>query len=397
MKNNFLLGALALILSIYPLYSNAQLQVLSSGNAKFANHVGINGSGAVDSVALGVSFTRKLQHAESVGPKYGVRSYVKTVSAGNSNYNMYALYGYAQGYGCLYGVRGEAYPSGTSAGAMNKNAYGVYGTASASNAFSYGVCGVVRPIVTKGAGVYGSNDGTTQMASGRYAGYFQGQTKVNGSFYATTVTQTSDARLKSDVEDIELYTLKKINALRPIQFTWKHEDDTLNEHLSEDLDYERKHYGFLAQEVQKLYPELVYEDGEGYLGINYTELIPILIQAVQELSDKVESLQTNNTARKPSKISSNPIEDVTEAVLYQNNPNPFSVETEIEYQLPYSTQSATLYVYNMNGLQVAEFPISSFGTGFVTISAGSLDAGMYLYSLIADGQVIDTKRMILTK
>ena len=87
MKNNFLLGALALILSIFPLSSNAQLQVLSSGNAKFANHVGINGSGAVDSVALGVSFTRKLQQAESVGTKYGVRSYVKTVSAGNCNYN----------------------------------------------------------------------------------------------------------------------------------------------------------------------------------------------------------------------------------------------------------------------------------------------------------------------
>jgi hypothetical protein len=51
----------------------------------------------------------------------------------------------------------------------------------------------------------------------------------------------------------------------------------------------------------------------------------------------------------------------------------------------------------MNGLQVDEYPISSFGIGSVIVSAGHLEAGMYLYSLIADGQVIDTKRMILTK
>ena len=51
----------------------------------------------------------------------------------------------------------------------------------------------------------------------------------------------------------------------------------------------------------------------------------------------------------------------------------------------------------MNGSQVAEYPIFSFGEGCVIVSANALDAGMYLYSLIADGQIIDTKRMILTK
>ena len=86
-----------------------------------------------------------------------------------------------------------------------------------------------------------------------------------------------------------------------------------------------------------------------------------------------------------------------QAVLYQNVPNPFAVDTKIAYQLPESTRNASLYIYNMNGLQVADYPISSFGEGLVIVSAGSLEAGMYLYSLVADGKVIDTKRMILTK
>lgn len=403
MKHNFLLFAMLGIACSFSVRLSAQLHVLSSGHVKADNHVAINGCVVQDSVALNVAYTRKSRENEKIGSKYGVSSYVKTTLAGNNAHTVCALNGYCQGYGTLYGVRGEAMPQGNSVGAMNRNAYGVYGIASSTNAYSYGVCGIVKATVSKGAGIYGSNDGTTQMASGRYAGYFQGQTKVNGSFYATTVTQTSDARLKANVTGINEYALLKIRELRPVQFNWLEEaleDDDDNKHLSEDTDFKRKHYGFLAQEVQKLYPELVYADAEGYLGINYTELIPLLIQSVQELSEKVELLEsgnTDNTARKPSRVKSSASDIQYEAVLYQNNPNPFSANTEIEYQLPLSTKTASLYVYNMNGLQIAEYPISSFGTGSVTISAGDLDAGMYLYSLIADDQVIDTKRMILTK
>ena len=89
--------------------------------------------------------------------------------------------------------------------------------------------------------------------------------------------------------------------------------------------------------------------------------------------------------------------DNVNAILYQNNPNPFTTDTRIGYSLPASTSSASLYIYNMNGAQIADYPITTFGEGSVIIKAGVMDAGMYLYSLIADGQVVDTKRMILTK
>ena len=53
--------------------------------------------------------------------------------------------------------------------------------------------------------------------------------------------------------------------------------------------------------------------------------------------------------------------------------------------------------YDMSGVQLRSYPIIQMGESSIIINANDLTAGMYLYSLIADGQVIDTKRMILTK
>jgi len=83
-------------------------------------------------------------------------------------------------------------------------------------------------------------------------------------------------------------------------------------------------------------------------------------------------------------------------VLYQNSPNPFSVSTKIEYYLPADVQKATIYIYDMNGTQLKSIPLNQKGNGSITINGNELKAGMYMYSLIADGQVVDTKRMILT-
>ncbi len=64
---------------------------------------------------------------------------------------------------------------------------------------------------------------------------------------------------------------------------------------------------------------------------------------------------------------------------------------------PPTVASASLYIYDMNGTQLRSLPIGQKGKGTVIIQGGELAAGMYLYALIADGKVIDTKRMILTK
>lgn len=303
------------------------------------------------------------------------------------------------------GVKGEAIAENLSGNLLVAHTYGVYGSAGGARyGRNYGIYGSLLVNRGSGAGIYGTNDSIDFSISGRYAGFFQGQTKVNGNFYATTVNTTSDMRLKTNISDVEYGTISKLQNLRPVQFLWKQQDVAKNENnanesasaaLSSDIDRERVHYGFIAQELQKLYPELVMEDEDGYLSINYVELIPLLVQAVQELSAEVNNLKGTTPNRVMAHMNNEA--DNVNAILYQNNPNPFTTDTRIGYSLPASTSSASLYIYNMNGAQIADYPITTFGEGFVIIKAGVMDAGMYLYSLIADGQVVDTKRMILTK
>ena len=198
----------------------------------------------------------------------------------------------------LVGVKGSATKSSQ---VSSGRTYGVVGVAgNATSGYNYGTSGfLLYGTSSNGAGIYGDINSFTEVyVPGRYAGYFNGQTRVNGDFYANSVNTTSDARLKTNITEVKQSSLEKIQELRPVQFTWNPIEDfhitdttsTRKTYLSEDLDYKRLHYGFLAQEVQKLYPELVQEDGDGYLSINYIELIPILVQAVQELSAEVREL-----------------------------------------------------------------------------------------------------------
>lgn len=88
---------------------------------------------------------------------------------------------------------------------------------------------------------------------------------------------------------------------------------------------------------------------------------------------------------------------MTYPTLDQNIPNPFNTNATIGYYLPNKITTASIYVYDMNGVQLKSYLITEKGNGNITIQGSELTAGMYLYALIADGKVIDTKRMILTK
>ncbi len=82
--------------------------------------------------------------------------------------------------------------------------------------------------------------------------------------------------------------------------------------------------------------------------------------------------------------------------LFQNSPNPFTEETTIKYFLNENISSATIYVYDMTGKQLRNYKLQPIGSGEIIINGGDLDSGMYMYSLVADGQLIGTKQMLLT-
>jgi myo-inositol-hexaphosphate 3-phosphohydrolase len=81
----------------------------------------------------------------------------------------------------------------------------------------------------------------------------------------------------------------------------------------------------------------------------------------------------------------------------QNIPNPFTDKTDISIYLPETVKSATLYIYDLSGKQLEQHAVEGRGETAMTIRADKMDAGMYIYSLIADGKVVTSKKMIVVK
>lgn len=305
-------------------------------------------------------------------------------------------------------IRGHASnPTPTSSG----RAYGVMGVAgNRTPGYNYGIYGELNGTNT-GAGVFGTISVQVPIITGRYAGYFYGDTYVSGMLTAGDITTLSDARYKSNIQQINSTALTKITALNPVQYTMasgsaialantEKSDTCTLPTPNEDLSRSNKiHYGLLAQEVKELYPELVHEDAAGVMSINYIELIPLLIQSIQDLSEQVNVLSGSlgTSARKQAPKQQNNYTETVVAMLYQNNPNPFTEETIISYVVPTEAQQASIYIYNMVGEQLSKYDISTFGEGNITISANELYAGTFLYSLVVDGKLIDTKQMIITQ
>ncbi len=84
--------------------------------------------------------------------------------------------------------------------------------------------------------------------------------------------------------------------------------------------------------------------------------------------------------------------------LNQNYPNPFNPSTNIEFSLP-KTSKLKLEVFNSIGMRIAVLIDDETSAGFhsVRFNASSYSSGMYFYRLIADGNVVSTKKMLLIK
>ena len=216
----------------------------------------------------------------------------------------------------------------------------------------------------------------------------------------------SDKKLKKNIQPLTS-ALEKITTLNGVSYDWE-------ENVRQAKTLPGKQIGVIAQEVEKVFPELVGTDGRGYKFVRYQKLVAPLIEAVKELnaqnkamSSRVKDLEaqlaavtdpmTTNVVQSPTTIQDEVLaHQLKGAVLYQNTPNPFNKNTVIRYTLPEGTEQARIIIYNMNGVQIETY-YDLQGDGQVVISSRTLQAGMYLYSLIADGIEVDTKRMILTK
>jgi hypothetical protein len=114
--------------------------------------------------------------------------------------------------------------------------------------------------------------------------------------HATNGTiQTSDRRLKKGIEPLA-YGLEEILQLQPVSYQWESEENTQD-------SGGKQHLGLVAQDVRKVIGEVVNKpSGKGkYLGMSYSELIPVLVRAIQEQQKTIEN-QTQALQKKNDKL-----------------------------------------------------------------------------------------------
>ena len=237
-----------------------------------------------------------------------------------------------------------------------------------------------------------------------------GWTQLNAKkFYVV-----SDSTLKENIVPLK-NTSDILKKLKTYSYYYK----------SDDITTRQKEYGVLAQEVEAVLPELV-TAAKGNKLINYDGFIPFLINGFNEQQSVIEKQQmeiemlqkaifsqekelvelkeivfqycANPKSLQTPVIQEEPQQPAQEkAVLYQNTPNPFTSNTEISCNISEINNNAFIFVYNLQGMELKSFPITQTGFSTVVLYASELPAGMYLYTLVVDNQIIDTKRMILTK
>lgn len=159
-----------------------------------------------------------------------------------------------------------------------------------------------------------------------------------------------------------------------------------------------KALGLSIDDLEEVLPEAVRHDPEGMVYINYSAVIPVLVEAFKEQQHTIESLQDEIADLKANAKGYYGVDSQgsSENTLYQNTPNPTSSSTTIECFLAPNASRATIAVYDLNGLQIKEYPVHHHGNNTITIAAGEFKPGMYMYSLLVDGKLVDTKRMVIT-
>lgn len=271
---------------------------------------------------------------------------------------------------------------------------------------------------TTNYGIYATSN--TNLPN-NFAARFDGNVAFNGSVLGSQFAWTSDQNLKTNIDTLT-NALGLIHQLQPKTFYY----DTLNSHGL--ILPGKKQFGFIAQEVGIVLPELVSTttkpadyDSVGnmtyaaysYQTLNYNAFIAILMKGMQEQQHLMDSMQTTiadmqsqiNGCCSSSARTQNPTANQTDVtltnsesiVLDQNVPNPFAEQTTITYNLPESAKKAQLLFYDATGKLIKAVDLTTRGKGQINVFANDLSNGIYTYALVVDGQIADTKRMVKTQ
>jgi len=356
-----------------------------------------------------------------------------------------------------FGVRGiadyatqadkVAYGGAFYARGINNQNIGVYGEANNSAGSNSAVQGVAQGTGTNYGGNFIASGGTLNYAvfgaaattgtpgagtptGPNYAGYFNGDVYIAGTY------GPSDINLKDSIVDIT-NAMDIINQLNAKTFEFKHSSyPSMN--LPQGLQY-----GLIAQEVETVLPALITNNVQpevldslgvvvtpavSFKGLEYQQLIPILLEGIKEQQSKIDSLndendmqdsintslqnqinqlaslinsccsshsmQQNNNSNNLNAQQDVNLKDGQTIILDQNTPNPFSEQTTINYFLPDNVVKAQMLFYNVSGKLIQSVDLNEKGKGSLNVFAQDLSNGIYTYTLVVDGKIIESKKMV---
>ena len=306
----------------------------------------------------------------------------------------------------------------------NCAAFGAYATATANNKMFFGNSNVLG--CYNATGIWGS------FSDGRFK--FNIQQNVPGLEF---INQLRPVTYQMDTKKLDGY----INAGRstkpqviPHTQTQTFTDSTGASHTTTTTTYDTipgytpnpnadfsrftalVHSGFIAQSVDSAAKAIGYtstivsrpSNSNDPYALNYAEFVVPLVKAVQELSKEVDSLKaanlkgathTGNNGNNDN--SGKSTQDIKLALpdaptLGEPQPNPNSGSTQISYYLPDNTSGAKIIFTDMLG-KVMEERILQSGYGLLNIDTKNLPNGIYSYTLVIDGKVIDNKKMMRSK
>lgn len=356
----------------------------------------------------------------------------------------------AVGSKALYSATTGAGNTASGFQALYSTTTGVGNTANGTNALRLNTTGSNNTALGNAADVTANN--LTNATAIGYNAKVNASNKMQLGASTTTlatsggITIVSDGRFKDNVSSKDVAGLDFINDLRPVayNFNYKKYDDFLNKETGknktdnpDDNEYqvllkqkgEIREVGFIAQEVNSLVKEKSYSfngvytpqnDNDNY-ALDYSRFVVPLVKAVQELSVKNEELKKENAATKAdlqkqiddlkalmTKTNQSTNQQTLETnhqqvslgssfSLEQNLPNPFKGTTTINCFLPENKGNAFINFYSQSGILLKSVKITGEGKNTITLNAKELSAGIYSYSLVADGKVVDTKQMILQR
>lgn len=243
----------------------------------------------------------------------------------------------------------------------------------------------------------------------RNSGFFGG-TKNTGFYlqvYGHAVSRGwwifSDSSIKENVVQIQ-NVLPQLLKMKPIEYNYKPiklsaeckdtikgEDTAYNNSIDTDS---KKHYGFTAQEVSRIFPVLEEAYTEKIGVVNYVEFVPLLVRGIQEQQAIIETLKQEIADLKGKTVYT----DVDKTKLFQNDPNPFRGTTNFTYFIDenVTVTNAAIEIRNIMGVLQSTVALGDkSGLGKATFDSNGLSDGYYIYTLKINGSVKDSKMLLI--